>query len=182
MLVVDERGHGPAAADAARAVVQACRQYGTRTPEELLATAHTAAQGTRGAAVGLAEIDTATRGCASPEWATSPGWCGRPPGVAVWPRIMVLWGTTCAADRCSPIPGLQTRLWCYTRRSPDALAPRHLPGLPRRHPSLIAGVLYRDFTRGRDDVTVLVVAAAPPSGPRDTTWTGVRQQVCVSSW
>jgi hypothetical protein len=25
-----------------------------------------------------------------------------------------------------------------------------------RHPSLIAGVLYRDFSRRRDDVTVLV--------------------------
>ena len=30
------------------------------------------------------------------------------------------------------------------------------PGLSQRHPSLIAGVLYRDFSRGRDDVTVLV--------------------------
>jgi hypothetical protein len=39
------------------------------------------------------------------------------------------------------------------------------PGLARRQPSLIAGVLYRDFTRGRDDVTVLVVAAPPPFGP-----------------
>jgi hypothetical protein len=30
------------------------------------------------------------------------------------------------------------------------------PGLADRHPSLIAGVLYRDFARGRDDVTVVV--------------------------
>jgi hypothetical protein len=30
------------------------------------------------------------------------------------------------------------------------------PGLMHKHPSLIAGVLYRDFNRGRDDVTVLV--------------------------
>lgn len=30
------------------------------------------------------------------------------------------------------------------------------PGLATRHPSLIAGVLYRDFNRGRDDLTVLV--------------------------
>ena len=29
-------------------------------------------------------------------------------------------------------------------------------GLQRRHPSVIAAVLYRDFTRGRDDVTVVV--------------------------
>ena len=33
------------------------------------------------------------------------------------------------------------------------------PGLARRHPSVIAGVLYRDFRRGRDDVTVLVARA-----------------------
>jgi anti-sigma regulatory factor (Ser/Thr protein kinase) len=31
------------------------------------------------------------------------------------------------------------------------------PGLQTHHPSVIAGVLYRDFTRGRDDVTVVVV-------------------------
>ena len=31
------------------------------------------------------------------------------------------------------------------------------PGLQAHHPSVIAGVLYRDFTRGRDDVTVVVV-------------------------
>jgi hypothetical protein len=30
-------------------------------------------------------------------------------------------------------------------------------GLASRHPALIAGVLYRDFTRGRDDATILVM-------------------------
>jgi hypothetical protein len=30
------------------------------------------------------------------------------------------------------------------------------PGLSARHPSLIAGILYRDFKRDRDDVTVVV--------------------------
>jgi hypothetical protein len=29
------------------------------------------------------------------------------------------------------------------------------PGLARRHPSLVAGVLFRDWDRGRDDVTVV---------------------------
>jgi len=32
------------------------------------------------------------------------------------------------------------------------------PGLANRHPALIASVLHRDFCRGRDDVTVLVIA------------------------
>jgi hypothetical protein len=29
------------------------------------------------------------------------------------------------------------------------------PGLAKKHPSIIAAVLYRDFERERDDVTVL---------------------------
>ena len=32
---------------------------------------------------------------------------------------------------------------------------RH-PGLAARHPMLLAGILYRDFRRGRDDTTVVV--------------------------
>ena len=43
----------------------------------------------------------------------------------------------------------------------DGLASRwqldRYAGLALKHPSLIAGVLYRDSARGRDDVTVLVV-------------------------
>ena len=35
------------------------------------------------------------------------------------------------------------------------------PGLIGAHPSLIAGVIYRDFTRVRDDATVVVVRASP---------------------
>ncbi|MGO4466629.1 serine/threonine protein kinase, partial [Pseudoduganella sp. RAF53_2] len=31
------------------------------------------------------------------------------------------------------------------------------PGLLQCHPALLAGVLYRDFRRGRDDVSVLVL-------------------------
>ena len=30
------------------------------------------------------------------------------------------------------------------------------PGLRARHPAIVAAVLYRDFNRGRDDVTVVV--------------------------
>ena len=37
------------------------------------------------------------------------------------------------------------------------------PGLLQMHPSLIAGVLYRDYRRGRDDVTVLA-AEEPRTG------------------
>jgi hypothetical protein len=36
------------------------------------------------------------------------------------------------------------------------------PGLQLRSPSLIAAVLYRDFSRRRDDVTVVVAREHPP--------------------
>jgi hypothetical protein len=42
----------------------------------------------------------------------------------------------------------------------DGIQPRctldAYPGLARRDPALVAAVLARDFTRGNDDVTVLV--------------------------
>ena len=37
------------------------------------------------------------------------------------------------------------------------------PGLAVMHPRLIAGVLYRDFWRRRDDVTVIVARVEGPS-------------------
>jgi hypothetical protein len=33
---------------------------------------------------------------------------------------------------------------------------RLYPGIWNKHPGLIAGMLYRDFSRDRDDVTVLI--------------------------
>ena len=35
------------------------------------------------------------------------------------------------------------------------------PGLLQRDPGLVAGVLYRDFARRRDDATVVVARGAP---------------------
>jgi hypothetical protein len=32
----------------------------------------------------------------------------------------------------------------------------HIAGLSRRHPAIVAALLYRDFSRERDDVTVVV--------------------------
>jgi hypothetical protein len=34
------------------------------------------------------------------------------------------------------------------------------PGLMAAHPSLIAGVLYRDYRRGRDDASVITVRSS----------------------
>jgi len=162
LLVADGLGHGPAAADAAHAVVRACREHCTRTPEELLAVAHTAAQGTRGAAVGIAEIDVATQRLRF-------AGVGNIAGV-VWTAT----GSRGLASHNGIVGHDMRRIQAFTSPwSPDAVVVLHsdglqtrwrldaYPGLARRHPGLMAGVLYRDFTRERDDVTVLAVAATP---------------------
>ena len=45
--------------------------------------------------------------------------------------------------------GLQTR-WSFDS----------YPGLIQRHPAVIAAILYRDFVRGPDDLTIAVVRAS----------------------
>ena len=57
--------------------------------------------------------------------------------------------------------------WCVLILASDGISASwrfdKYPGLPSRHPAVIAGDLYRDYNRGRDDVTVLV--ARPPEPP-----------------
>jgi hypothetical protein len=36
------------------------------------------------------------------------------------------------------------------------------PSVLRSHPAVVAGIMYRDFRRGRDDATAVVVADARP--------------------
>ena len=94
------------------------------------------------------------------------GSCSAASARARWSRTTARWATRCDASRSS-----------RTRGPPDAMLVLHsdglashwnldaYPGLIRRHPGLIAGVLYRDFRRGRDDVTVVVASAAAPHEP-----------------
>ena len=158
LLVVDGLGHGPEAAHAAAEAIQMFGQEQYDGPTEFLAAAHGALRNTRGAAAAAALLDTGSRQI-------------RYAGV----------GNVAA----SVVSGLETRslvshngtLGHETRRIQEFLYPwprgalivMHSDGLQThwkldryagalaRHPAVIAGLLYRDFTRGRDDVTVLAV-------------------------
>jgi anti-sigma regulatory factor (Ser/Thr protein kinase) len=157
LLVVDGLGHGPDAAKAAAAVTDAFEGSGDRSPEDILAAAHERAGGTRGAAASIARVDLESgrirfagvgnvAGCVA-GGETSKGMFTHNGilGVQVrkiqgfdydWPAggILVLHSD-----------GLQTR-WSMA----------DYPGLSRRHPSVVAAVLARDYSRERDDMTVLV--------------------------
>lgn len=164
VMVVDGLGHGPDAAAAATEAVRVFQRHkGHRVPT-LLDYIHGGLRGTRGAAVSIARIDHAVG-------KVEFGGIGNVGGAVVTPtairRMVSLPGTAGHVARkiqsfdypaedgivvlCSD--GLATS-WSLDR----------YPGLIRAHPTLIAAVLFRDFWRQRDDVTVLVAATGGATG------------------
>lgn len=160
LLLSDGLGHGPAAAEASRAAAAVFRRTLDRGPAEILEAAHAALRSTRGAAVAVAEVDLARRavrfaGVGNIAAAVvSAGAC----------RGMVSHNGTLGHEvlRIQEFGYAWPPDACLVMHS-DGLATRwsldRYPGLAARHPSLAAGVLYRDYARSRDDVTVLVARA-----------------------
>ena len=164
ILLADGLGHGRDAAEAADQAVQTFRVRAEHGLAEILTALDTALRPTRGAAVAVAEIvparDVVTvaglgniggaiyGGEAARHLTTSDGTAGS--------------GTREAALRAFPWPA-DGMLILHS----DGLSSRweldDYAGLRRRHPALIAGVLFRDHRRLRDDVTVVVVVR-----PRET--------------
>jgi anti-sigma regulatory factor (Ser/Thr protein kinase) len=169
LVVVDGLGHGPMAADAAGAALDAAgRLFADRpqaAPADAMQAMHLALRATRGAAVAVVALDRpagrlrfagvgniagsvvpAEAGARSQSTVSHNGTVGHamrkvqefeyawPPGA-----LLVLHSD-----------GLATQ-WRVDDR----------PGLAARDAALVAGVLYRDWTRGRDDVTVVVTRRAP---------------------
>jgi len=159
VLVTDGIGHGP---DAAAAAAEACRVFEAAAPGstalDALARLHDALRPTRGAAAAIAELDAERR-------TVRFAGVGNVAGTIVFDgrtRSMVSQhgllghGVRKMQDFSYPWPAGATIVL-----HSDGLATRWTfdgyPGLVRRHPLLAAGVLYRDFRRGNDDTTVVVV-------------------------
>jgi anti-sigma regulatory factor (Ser/Thr protein kinase) len=160
-LVVDGLGHGPVAADARREAVRIFRGSLAPGPAKLVEAIHAGLRGTRGAAVAVAEVDP-DRGCLR--------FCGLGNICAVVlangeARHLVSHNGTAghAARKIDeftyPWPA-NAMLVQHTDGLTSHWALDAYPGLAARHPSLVAGVLYRDFKRGRDDVAVVVARGA----------------------
>lgn len=156
ILVADGLGHGADAAVAAMTAVNALRTHPQLAPAALIEFANGALRGTRGAALAVADLDLSRE--------------VRYAGIGNITGILHAPGGARHMVSHSGIVGHEVRKiqeFVYPW-SQDALLIMHsdglathwnldkYPGLAGRHPSLIAGVLYRDFTRGHDDVTVIV--------------------------
>ena len=157
LLVADGLGHGAAAAIASSAAVKIFQEQQQRSPEAIIEAAHGALRHTRGAALAIAEINFEQQSlrfagigniAASLSSPTKHHYLVSHHGT-VGHELRKLQAFTYSwyADGLLIMhsDGLSTQ-WKLDR----------YPGLSQKHPSLIAGVLYRDCHRDRDDVTVLV--------------------------
>jgi hypothetical protein len=157
--VADGLGHGLIASDAANAIIDAVRRAPSRlSPLELLDAAHQAAKPTRGAAFGVAVLDEAAR-------------VVRFAGIGNIAAVVITGDERRHLVSYNGIVGHEyrkagefTQPW-----QPQSVLVLHsdgvgtqwdfgrYPGLLSRDPSLIAGILFRDFNRGRDDATAVVL-------------------------
>lgn len=157
LTVVDGLGHGPLAATAASEATRVFHQDCRAAPLEILKQAHNVLRATRGASMAVAEIRFS-------EPALRFAGVGNISGVILGEggsRSLISHNGTVGHE----LHRFQEFLYPWTNASllvlsSDGLQTRwnidFYPGLRKRHPSLIAGALYRDFQRGRDDVTVVV--------------------------
>jgi anti-sigma regulatory factor (Ser/Thr protein kinase) len=160
LLVADGLGHGPLAAQAAREAVRVFRAHAAADLPEIVRRIHAALRSTRGAAVAVAEVRPEAREL-------------RFVGVGNIAASVVADGSSRSMVSHNGTAGLEARRvqeFVYPFEGSavlvvhsDGLATQwrleRYAGLAARDPALIAGVLYRDFKRGRDDLTVLVARA-----------------------
>jgi anti-sigma regulatory factor (Ser/Thr protein kinase) len=167
LLVVDGLGHGPAAAEAAEAAVSIVRVHPAGEPAELIEAAHAALRSTRGAALAIARIDPARgqvryAGVGNISGVLADGRSGRTISMVSYTGIV---GHAIRKIRSFDYPWSEDT---FMIMHSDGLATRwdlaSYPGISRSEPALLAGILYRDHRRGRDDVTVVVARewSAPP--------------------
>ncbi len=157
LVVADGLGHGPEAARASQAAVALVDAQASFAPEAMLQHAHAALRGTRGAALAVACLNLAE-------------------GTLRFAGIGNISVSLHAASTSKHLVSHNGIVGSNMRKvqefqldfgdddilimHSDGLATRwdleRYPGLLRHHPSLIAAVLYRDYARHRDDVSVVV--------------------------
>jgi anti-sigma regulatory factor (Ser/Thr protein kinase) len=164
-MMVDGLGHGPGAAEAAQEAVATTSRFEQLLATEIILRTHDSLKKTRGAAMSVAIVDherlTLTyagignisaimlSGATSRSLVSQNGTLG-----AVLPRV--------PQEYSYPIMQ-NTMLVMFSDGLTSKASPAGYPGLMNRHPALAAGVLYRDFSRKRDDATVML---APLGGSR----------------
>lgn len=157
-IVVDGLGHGVGAAEAAHEALSIFFDHAERTPAELLQDMHDALKKTRGAAIAIAETDVHLGKLVLA-------------GVGnIAASILSLKKRARAMVSHNGTVGhaiFKIQEFAFPWESGDLLVMHsdgisshwdvdHFPGLFNKHPAVVAGVIYAQASRGRDDATVLV--------------------------
>ena len=162
LLVADGLGHGPDAGEAAVQAIRVFHRHKGHQPATILDYIHGGLRSTRGAAVSLARMDKTSRKLVYAGIGNVAGAIVAEDGIR---RMVSLAGT--AGHNARKVHSFEysfsggivvmhsdglSSSWKFDR----------YPGLSRAHPTLAAAVLFRDFWRRRDDVTVLISRGASP--------------------
>jgi anti-sigma regulatory factor (Ser/Thr protein kinase) len=156
LLVADGLGHGPEAAEASVEAVRLFHRYNGHTVTNLIEYVHGGLRATRGAAVSIARFDAPAKkivfsGIGNVAGMTAVG--------RETKRMVSMAGTAGFNARkiqSFDYPFERGLVILYSDGLSTSLATDRYANLANLHPSLIAAILYRDFTRHRDDATVLV--------------------------
>lgn len=158
VLVVDGLGHGPDAAAAARAAVESVEKNAQREAADIIDAVHNALRPTRGGAGAVALVQPESELCV---------FCGigniaasiRGGGGS---RAMVSHNGTLGHQ----VRKIQEFQYPFPKGSllvmhSDGIATHWdlaaYPGIETRHPAFVSAALFRDHSRGRDDLTVLAM-------------------------
>jgi anti-sigma regulatory factor (Ser/Thr protein kinase) len=163
VLIADGLGHGPEAARASRAATRVLGESPLAPPEAIISSCHDALRPTRGAAIAVVRIDPG----AGTGVIAGVGNISARVQVGTSQRNLVSHNGTVGhnvrriQEFAFPFPA-QALLLMHSDGLTTHWNLADYPGLAARHAGLIAGVLYRDHDRGRDDVTVVVVRSKQP--------------------
>ncbi|MCJ2024480.1 ATP-binding SpoIIE family protein phosphatase [Methylobacterium sp. J-067] len=157
-IVSDGLGHGPEAARASEEALKIFRRRRDEPPAAILAAIHAGLSQTRGGAISVARY---TRDRATLALAGIGNVAGAVISGTTIKRTVSLAGTAGHAARRIqeyeyPMRPEDVFVLCSDGIATSWSLDAH-PGLAWAHPTLLAGVIYRDFARVRDDATVLVV-------------------------
>jgi anti-sigma regulatory factor (Ser/Thr protein kinase) len=162
VLVADGLGHGMEANLASSQAVRILRENPNLAPRALLERCHLALRSTRGAAIAVAKIDRAHEEIT---YAGAGNISGKIYSAQRASQHLVSVNGTGGhhteklREFSYPWPA-DGVLQLYSDGLSTGAGVEAYPGLASHDPALIAGMLYRDFGRGRDDATVVVAKAA----------------------
>lgn len=158
ILISDGLGHGLGAYEASQTALNTFQQHQEKDIVTLFKCLHKALHKTRGSAIAIAHLDWAQQ-------TLSFAGIGNVEGkLLTQPKNYTLLSQSGIVGH--EFRHIQIHTYKITNSSTlilysDGMKNRwnveSYPGLIMKHPSLIAGVLYRDHKRGRDDTTVIVL-------------------------